>query len=87
MEKIWIETEFMREVRTGNGRAARRRRSGIPDAVRWEHIWPRVFARNMVFCHDLITSDDTRNRAELWGVMIHFESSSKANTSNDDTEA
>ena len=24
MEKIWIETEFMREVRTEKGRAARR---------------------------------------------------------------
>ena len=44
-----------------------------------DHTWPRVFARNRVFYHGHRTSDDARNRVELWGVMIHVESSSKSN--------
>ena len=49
------------------------------ESQRGGHTWPRVFARNMVFCHVHRTSDDARNRVELWGVMIHVESWAKSN--------
>ena len=52
-------------------------------AGRERHLWAYVDAleyshRNMKFCHDNKTSDDARNRVELWGVMIHVESWAKS---------
>ena len=44
-----------------------------------KHTRPRVFAPQHGFLSCSRTSHDSRNRVELWGVMIHIESWAKSN--------
>ena len=44
-----------------------------------KHTRPRVFAPQHGFLSWSRTSHDSRNRVELWGVMIHIESWAKSN--------